>query len=96
MTNGSTTEEYFIEPITVGLMQDNKWGYARDDGIIPAEPIVWTGVTTSPAVVDNYASATDLTLGRDTRVWFGAKVDYDLPACDYSGTVMITVVGNGL
>jgi hypothetical protein len=98
LTCSSYDTNYYIEPLAsaeTGTMLDNKWGYAVDSAIAPTEPSIWTGLTTSPTVFDNYTTATDLTLGQNTRLWFGTKVNMSLPACSYGGSVTITAIANG-
>jgi hypothetical protein len=86
---------YYIEPL--GGSGDfsgsnvNKWGYAVDDGSL-TKPSNWTGLTTVQTPIDTFGSATDQTLGRDTVVWFGARVDMSQVACVYGAVVTFTAV----
>jgi hypothetical protein len=87
--------DYYIEPLAaVGAMTDNHWGWARDDGLTPNLPNSWTGVTSSPATIKNFSTATDLSDGDDTRIWLGAQADLTLPACVYQGEITITATAN--
>jgi hypothetical protein len=76
-----------------GTLTNNHWGYAKDEEPTPTEPTDWTGVATAPTPIKTLATAPDPINGDTTRLWFGAMVDYALPACNYAGTVVITVVG---
>jgi hypothetical protein len=99
LTCSSYDTNYYIEPLgsaETGAMLDNKWGYAVGTAGVDSPPSVWTGVTTSPVLFDGYGSATNPILGRNTRLWFGTKVNYSLPACEYGGSVTITVIANEL
>jgi hypothetical protein len=75
-------------------MTDNHWGYAiAGDGL--TAPTTWTGVTNSllpPAKTS--PTATDLTDGDDTVVWFGTRVNMSLPACQYAGSVTFSAIAN--
>ncbi|MDR2336815.1 MAG: IPT/TIG domain-containing protein [Candidatus Nomurabacteria bacterium] len=72
----------------------NKWGYAKDDGSLSV-PSSWTGVTSSTVAIDGLTSSATVADGRNTVVWFGARVNYGQPACDdYVTDVTFTVVGN--
>jgi hypothetical protein len=73
-------------------MVDNHWGYAV--GSTETIPTNWTGLTALPVTIKTFPTATDLTSGDDTTIWFGARVDYSLPACKYSGALTITVISN--
>jgi hypothetical protein len=98
LTCSSYDTDYYIEPLgsgETGAMLDNKWGYAVGAVGVETPPSVWTGVSGSPAVFDNYTTATDPALGQDTRLWFGTKVNMSLPACSYGGSVTITAIANG-
>jgi hypothetical protein len=83
----------YIEALpTVGAMTSGYWGVAVGDGSLSV-PSVWTGL---PALaVDSFGGATDLVNGRDTVIWFGTKVGYDKPACEYVGVVTVTAVAGG-
>jgi hypothetical protein len=71
----------------------NQWGYARDDEVTPTTPSSWTGLTIAGASLKNTTTPqADPTLGEDTRVWFGTKVDWTLPACSYTGSVTFTAI----
>jgi hypothetical protein len=74
----------------------NQWGYAVDPNpLSPTLPTSWTGITSSgTAITTTSTPQTDPSIGEDTLVWFGAKVDWSLPACKYGGTLTFTVVGN--
>jgi hypothetical protein len=86
-----TDSSSFI-PAVSGTATDlnNTWGYA----VGATTPNTWTGITTSPVLIKNFITATDLTLGDDTGIWFGAQVDISKPACKYSGTVTFTAMTN--
>jgi hypothetical protein len=83
------TDSAAVIPAGSGTL-NNTWGY----GVGASLPSVWTGITTSPVEIKNFGTATNLTLGDDTRVWFGAQVDISKPACQYRGTVRFTAVAN--
>ncbi|MDR2063335.1 MAG: IPT/TIG domain-containing protein [Candidatus Nomurabacteria bacterium] len=91
-----TSKKILALPATAGLMSDNHWGYAVDaNPLSPTTPTTatnWTGLTTGGAVIGGSGTATDLTLGEDTVVWFGTKVDWTLPACSYTGGVTFTAI----
>jgi hypothetical protein len=90
-TGDSSSYKITALPSTAGAMQDNKWGYSVSAGASP--PSSWAGVTTTTATIDSSTSPTDLTMGRDTKVWFGLRVDFSLPVCSYDGEVTFTAVG---
>jgi alpha-tubulin suppressor-like RCC1 family protein len=70
-------------------LETDAWGY----GVSSAQPTAWNGVTTSDVAIDSSATATSAA-GRDTTVWFGAKVSLLTPACSkYQGTVNFTATG---
>ncbi|MDR2063699.1 MAG: IPT/TIG domain-containing protein [Candidatus Nomurabacteria bacterium] len=83
-------EKYYIEALEeVGLMLNNHWGYAVGD--TDSTPNNWQGITVFPTPIKTSDSSTDLSQGEDTVVWFGAKATYDLPACEYTGEVVISL-----
>jgi hypothetical protein len=78
---------------TASPMQDNKWGYAVDNEVTPTTPSSWTGLTTTAASLKTTTTPqTNPTIGEDTRVWFGTRADYTLPACSYTGSVTFTAI----
>jgi hypothetical protein len=66
----------------------NRWGY----GVGDSQPSVWSGVTTGDVSLFSSLPVATSSDGEDTRVWFGAMVDYETPACEYSGGVTFTAV----
>jgi hypothetical protein len=85
-----TDSSLVISPQSTGgaALETNHWGY----GVGASEPAVWYGVTTGDVLVDSSSSATSGS-GRDTTVWFGARVDGAFPACRYGGVVVFTATG---
>jgi hypothetical protein len=70
-------------------LETNHWGFGTGD----TEPTGWTGLKLYPDADDLASSATATTfLGDNTKLWFGVKADFALPACEYSGAVVVTVV----
>jgi uncharacterized protein (TIGR02145 family) len=88
----STTGDV-IEPLaTAGDMMDNHWGYLADPTGIVDGSSGWHGVTTDGLPYIKSPTGPTGAGGEDTVIWFGARVNYSLPACNYTGTVTITAV----
>ncbi|MDR1196915.1 MAG: IPT/TIG domain-containing protein [Candidatus Nomurabacteria bacterium] len=84
---------YQLNP-TASPTLNNSWGYALSSGGPNPPASGWKGVTNAPVAIKNHTTATDLVSGDNTVIWFGAKADYSLPACRYSGTVTLTATVN--
>jgi hypothetical protein len=78
----------FTAPIT---RPDNRYGFNTGAN----QPTTWAGVTSSDQKIDNSNSATNPSLGRDTKIWFGTKVNLAQPACgNYTTAVTLTAIVN--
>jgi hypothetical protein len=65
---------------------NNTWGYHVSDGV----PAAWNEVPTTPSQIKSTSAAAKL--GDVTKIHFGVKVDLAVPACDYTGGVVLTAV----
>ena len=78
-------------PASVGLLSsliNNTWGYGVGSSAVvgSGEPSSWHGVTASPALLDS----ADTFGSKTTYLWYGAKMDFNKPSCQYyQGTVEI-------
>jgi hypothetical protein len=88
----ASSDDYFNPLAGSGSMTDDRWGYAVDNGTVPSEPALWTGMTNSATTIKTFGMATDPADGDDTTLWFGAQASLTLPACVYSGEITITAV----
>jgi hypothetical protein len=94
----ATSNDYINAVSGTSATLNDTWGYQVDADSDPATvPTTWNwvGVTTAPAAFITAPTATDLAAGEDTVLWFGTRFDYAIPSCNYSGSVVITAVGNG-
>lgn len=75
-------------------ISNDTWAYGLGSGpSSPADlPTTWRGMTMTDYTIDSYGAAT---AGRDSHVYFGAKVTVATPSCDsYDGEVTFTAIAN--
>ncbi|MDR2063339.1 MAG: IPT/TIG domain-containing protein [Candidatus Nomurabacteria bacterium] len=87
-TNGSNN--YYINALTESSasLPDNHWAYKT------STDTKWRPPSLVAQTLQKSESPTAFGVPDQIGVLFGAKVDYSLPACAYSGTVLITISTN--
>ena len=85
--DGDETSEYYLSPVEDSTLADNTWGYTLDEEEYNAVPLV-----DNLAVI---AKGTTPVADEDINIYYGIKVDKDLPAGTYTGELEYTLSDTG-
>ncbi len=85
--NGDETSEYYLSPVEGDALTDNTWGYTLDEEEYNAVPPVND--------LSTIAKGTTPVSDEEINVYYGIKVDKNLPAGTYTGELEYTLSDTG-